>query len=572
MSRKGRGLDPEELSRLLEGDDSGFSSDSSSDESDDFSFSDEDTDGSLFSGLKGIPGIAPVTPVSFQPSFQFGTSFSAPSTTASFQSQPSFSTPSTTTSIQSQPSVQVKPEPAAPTEIPFEKKQIRLRAVIDPSLPYFVFSGSLPSDSEGDPNNYFFSNEAPSLFTMETLVRDPTTLTTVKRNQEYISVLQRLMEQKAVRFNDSVQQAAILKWSSDPTVRVLLQADTASGLNRPPPEYLAAWSDSQKRYWDSVISSIVEAGKYVQGAVESQWNRERSKIAEEAILQKYLAAPGRQAHLLNTGFRPLVAAYPKDSVWGTGVNFERSTQGPDQEDKDKGWRRGAQNLQGQVLALVRHRLRYPDSQYRDIEEKAPRTYIPQVRPTMVEDVDTSNQSISIFNPVAETAFSPQQSFNVPTFSAPSFSLQTTQQYSQPTDASQQTFTPQPAVNLPTYTPTIVQTETAPSQPNVQLPTFTPTSSQLNEPLVNLPTVMSSLSSSLPFEAMNTAAAALPTQQIADDAYITAVVSKLRTLLPGTPEGYLTSIARLFYQKTRTGCSYDPQIEAGLAQAQAALSS
>ncbi len=92
------------------------------------------------------------------------------------------------------------------------------------------------------------------------------------------------------------------------------------------------------------MASIGKAGGQVVGVVPSQWERERDRIAEDAILQKYLQSPERHQTLLGTAVRLMAASYPKDSTWGTGVDLKRTLEGPYQGNKDSGWRKNAKNL------------------------------------------------------------------------------------------------------------------------------------------------------------------------------------------------------------------------------------
>lgn len=93
-------------------------------------------------------------------------------------------------------------------------------------------------------------------------------------------------------------------------------------------------------------------GRQVRGFSNGPWLAARSAIVVRGNLAKFSQDPALREALLETGDRTLAEASPLDTIWGIGL------QADDPRALDPAQWRG-QNLLGEALMEVRHRLRGP---------------------------------------------------------------------------------------------------------------------------------------------------------------------------------------------------------------------
>ena len=151
-----------------------------------------------------------------------------------------------------------------------------------------------------DPNeeNGWLSNWYPSRFTVG--------------DQEYSSMEQYMMYQKAVLFHDTETAGQIMRTDD--------------------------------------VAEIKNAGRNVSGYDDHIWNGMRQIVVYEGLLAKFAQNEDLKAKLIATGDSILAECAVKDLIWGIGL----SMTDPARNDVEK-WK--GRNLLGYALMLTREKLR-----------------------------------------------------------------------------------------------------------------------------------------------------------------------------------------------------------------------
>lgn len=130
-------------------------------------------------------------------------------------------------------------------------------------------------------------------------------------NEEFLSMEQFMMYQKAVYFHDNVIGRQILETQD--------------------------------------VLKIKELGRQVSGYDNNFWNGIRQIVVYEGLMAKFSQNDELKGLLLETGNAILAECAVKDQIWGIGLSMKDE----DRLDKTK-WR--GQNLLGYALMMVRERL------------------------------------------------------------------------------------------------------------------------------------------------------------------------------------------------------------------------